>query len=72
MTGRGGGPSDYFGYEILAKGDFLGLRKTPGFFWVAKKNTEGFFFACKKELRNFFGGMLKIVVILLGRQILKL
>ena len=32
----GGGPSDFFGSEILAKSDFLGLWKTPRFFWAAK------------------------------------
>ena len=49
-----GGLSDFFGSEILAQVIFLGLRKTPGFFWVAKK-TEGFLWVAKKGLRNFFG-----------------
>ena len=59
MTGRGG-PSDLFGSEILAQSDFFGSMKDAKKFWVAKKG-----------LRDFFG-MLKIVVIFWGRQILKL
>ena len=34
--GEGGGPSDFFWSEILAKGDFLGSMKNAGIFWVIK------------------------------------
>ena len=55
MTGGegGGGSSDFFGSEILAQRDFLGLCKTTEFFWVAKRK-QGFFGVAKKELRDFF------------------
>ena len=70
-----GGPLTYFndggGSEILAKGDFFGSMKDAGIFLGHEKNT-GIFLGCKKELRDFFFGMLKEVVIFLGRQILKL
>ena len=66
-----GGPSDFFGSEILAKCDFFGSMKDAGiFFWVAKK-AEGFFWVAKKELRDFFGYTKKNSDFL-GRQILKL
>ena len=55
-----GGSSDFFGSEILAKGDFFGSMKDAGIFLGRKK----------KELRDFFG-YAKKVVIFLGRQILK-
>ena len=42
----------------------------PGFFGVVKK-TEGFFWVARKGLRDFFG-YAKKVTIFLGRQILKL
>ena len=67
----GGGPSDFFGSEILAKVIFLCLRKMLGFFLGCKKKTEGFFGVARKGLRDFFG-YAKKVVIFLGRQILKL
>ena len=38
----GVGAKDFFGSDILAKRDFLGLWKTTGFFWVAK-TTQRFF-----------------------------
>ena len=45
VCGGGGGrwqrPKDYFGSEVLAKRDFLGLWKTPGFY-VSLKNTGSF------------------------------
>ena len=48
-----GGPSDFLGSEILAKGDSFGSMKDARIFWVAKK-MEGFFWVAKKELRDFF------------------
>ena len=71
MTGGGGGPSDFFGSEILAKSDFLGVYEgRRDFFGMAKKKPRGIFLGCKKGLRDFFASILKIVVILLGRKIL--
>ena len=32
----GGGLSDFFWSEILAKGDFFGSMKNAGIFWVVK------------------------------------
>ena len=59
-----GGPSDFFGSEILAQSDFfgsmkypgifLGLKKTEGFFWVAEKGARDFFEYAKKSI-DFFG-----------------
>ena len=40
----GGGPSDFFGSEILAKGDF---------FWVYERRRD--FFRVAKKKRDFFG-----------------
>ena len=57
--GGGGGPSDFFGSEILAKS---GLRK--------KKQRD--FWGLRKKDYGIFWGMLKNVVIFLGRQTLKL
>ena len=54
MTG-GGGQSDFFVSEILAKSDFfesMNLKDTR-IFWVAKK-AEGFFGVVKKGLSDFF------------------
>ena len=66
----------------MAQSDFFGSMKDAGiFFGSRKKKTEAFFCVAKKGLRDFFGyandssdflGMLMIVVIFLGRQILKL
>ena len=49
ITG-GGGPSDFFGSEILAKS---GLRKMTGFFWVVKKN-RGIFLGCENRTKGYF------------------
>ena len=49
----GGGPSYFFGSEILAKVNFWGLWKTPGFFGVARK-SRGIFLGCKKRTKGFF------------------
>ena len=71
------GPHDVLGLKFWPKVIFLGLWKTPGFFWVTNK-TEGFFLGCKKQ-RDFLGckkrtkgffGYAKKVVIFGGRQIL--
>ena len=48
-------PRDFFGSEILAKGDFLGFMKDAGIFLGREKKTEGFLWVAKKELRDFFG-----------------
>ena len=50
-----GGPSEFFGSEILAKGDFFGSMKDAGIFWGhEKKKTEGFFWVAKKKKKEFF------------------
>ena len=46
MMGGGGGLSDFFGSEILAKRDFFGFMKESGIFWGCKKWTKGFFGVC--------------------------
>ena len=51
----GGGPSDFCGSEILAKGDFFGSMKDAGNFLGREKKNGGIFLGCKKELREFFG-----------------
>ena len=56
----------------MVKGDFFRSMKDAGVFLGREVKTEGFFWVAKKELRDFLGGMLKKVVIFLGRQILKL
>ena len=38
-----GGPNDFFGSEILAKGDFFGSMKDARIFLGCEKKTEGFF-----------------------------
>ena len=53
----GGGPSNFFGSEILAQSDFLGSmkrhrnvfgsQKNRGIFWGCEKRTKGFFWVCK-------------------------
>ena len=53
-NGGGGGPSDFFGSEILAKSDFLGSMKEAGIF-IGPEKTEGIFWVAKKGLRGFFG-----------------
>ena len=75
----------FFGSQILAKKDFLGLWKTQGFFLVAKK-TQGFFwllYFSSAQINNnvstiycwcgiFFRYQAKNVGSFWGRQILKL
>ena len=48
MTG-GGGPSDFFGSEILAKSDFLGSMKDAGIFLGRGKKNQGFLGVAKKD-----------------------
>ena len=54
MIGGGGG-SDFFGSEILAKSAFLGSMNNAGIFFGSPKKIEGFFGVLKKGLRDFFG-----------------
>ena len=57
MTGGGGGGGVrviFLGLKCWPKVIFLGLWKTPGIFWVAKK-TKKFFWVAKKGIRDFFG-----------------
>ena len=62
----------FFGSEILATGDLFGSVKDAGIFLGRKKNG-GVFWVAKKELtKGIFWGMLKKVVIFMGRQTLKL
>ena len=65
-----GGPSDFFGSEILAKSDLFESERRRDFFGVAKKKQRDFFRLRKRT--KVFLGMLKKVVIFSGRQILKL
>ena len=69
--GRGGGPSDFFGSEILAQRDFFGSMKDVSIFLGSEKKQRDFFGLQKKDM-GIFLGMLKNIVILLGRQVLKL
>ena len=52
--GGGGGPSDFFGSEILAKSDFFGCMKDVGIF-LGREKKQGFFGVAKKGLRDFLG-----------------
>ena len=54
-VGRGGGPSDFFGSEILAKSDFFRSMKDARIFLGRERKTEGFFGVAKKGLRDFLG-----------------
>ena len=73
MTGEGGGggPSDFFGSRILAKGEFFVSIKDAGIFLDREKKNGGIFLGCEKKTKGYFLGMLKKVVIFLSRQILK-
>ena len=53
--GEGGGPSDFFGSEILAKSDFFRSMKDARIFLGRERKTEGFFGVAKKGLRDFLG-----------------
>ena len=50
-----GGPSDFFGSEILAKSDFFGSMKDARIFLGREKNPEGFFLSYGKRTKEFFG-----------------
>ena len=52
--GGGGGPSDFCGSEILAKGDFFGSIKDAGIFLGREKKTGGIFLGCKKRTKGIF------------------
>ena len=45
----GGGPSDFFGSEILAQSDFLGSMKDAGNFLGCKEKQTDFFGLRKKD-----------------------
>ena len=47
--GRGGGPSDFFGSEILAKSNFFGSMKDARIFLGHKKKNRGIFFGLRKK-----------------------
>ena len=51
----GGGPSDFFGSEILAQSDFLGSMKDTGIFLGCEKKQRDFGGVAEKGLRVFFG-----------------
>ena len=51
--GGGGGLSDFLGLKFWPKVIFLGLRKTPGFFWVVEE-SRWIFWGCKKRTKRFF------------------
>ena len=55
----------------MAQRDFFGSMKDVSIFLGRKKNQRDFFGLQKKDM-GIFLGMLKNVVILLGRQVLKL
>ena len=42
MGGGGGGPKDFFGYDILPKRDFFGSMKDAGIF-LGRENNRGIF-----------------------------
>ena len=49
------GPSDFFGFEILAKSDFLGSTKDAGIFLGREKKKQRDFFGYAKKSCDFFG-----------------
>ena len=52
--GGGGGPSDFFGSEILAKSDFFGSMIYAGIFLGRVIKTEVCFLGCEKRTKGFF------------------
>ena len=63
----GGGQSDFYGSEILAKSDFFWVyERCRDFFGLRKKKQKDFFGLQKKGLMDFFG-YAKKVMIFLGR-----
>ena len=51
--GGGGGLSDFFGSELLAKSELFESMKDTRIFWVVKKN-RGIFLSCEKRTKGFF------------------
>ena len=49
-----GGPSDYFGSEVLAQSDCFGSMKYAGIFLGRKKKNRGIFWGCGKKTMGFF------------------
>ena len=45
----------FWGSEILAKSDFLGVYERRRDFFGSRKKTEGFFWVAIKGLSDFFG-----------------
>ena len=43
----------FLGLKFWPKVIFWGLLKTPGFFWIAKRN-RGIFLGCEKRTKGFF------------------
>ena len=54
MMRGGGGLSDFFGSEILAKSDFLWSMKDAGIFLGHEKKKQRNFLGCKKRNKEFF------------------
>ena len=50
----GGGPSDFFGSEILAKSVFFGSMEDAGIFLGHEKKNRGIFLGCEKRTKGFF------------------
>ena len=50
----GGGLSNFFGSEILAKGDFFGSMKDAGIFLGCEKKNRGIFLGCEKKTKGYF------------------
>ena len=72
MTGGGGGVQvNFWVWNYGQKWFFWVYARCWEFFGLQKK-TRRIFWGCKTRTKGFLGGMLKKVVIFLGRQILKL
>ena len=56
MTGEGGGggPSDFFGSRILAKGDFFVSINDAGIFLDREKKNGRIFLGCEKRTKDIF------------------
>ena len=52
--GGGGGPSDFFGSEILARSNLFGSMKDARIFWDREKK-RGIFLGSKKRTKGFWG-----------------
>ena len=69
--GGGGVRVIFLGLKFWPKEIFFGSMKDVSIFLGRKKNQRDFFGLQKKDM-GIFLGMLKNIVILLGRQVLKL